>query len=70
MGRRERHNASHFVLLNQRRRDMVKCSRDDHCVKRTTFFDPNDARRQAWNGKWPGEDDCERLGVKRCLIQH
>ena len=25
-------------------------------------FDPNDARRQAWNGKWPGEDDCERLG--------
>ena len=24
-------------------------------------FDPNDARRQAWNGKWPGEDDCERL---------
>ena len=25
-------------------------------------FDPNDPRRQAWNGKWPGEDDCERLG--------
>ena len=24
-------------------------------------FDPNDARRQAWNGKWPGEKDCERL---------
>jgi len=24
-------------------------------------FDPNDPRRQAWNGKWPGEDDCERL---------
>ena len=24
-------------------------------------FDANDARRQAWNGKWPGEDDCERL---------
>ena len=24
-------------------------------------FDPDDARRQAWNGKWPGEDDCERL---------
>ena len=23
--------------------------------------DPNDARRQAWNGKWPGEDDCQRL---------
>jgi hypothetical protein len=28
-------------------------------------FDPNDARRQAWNGKWPGEDDCERLGLYR-----
>jgi hypothetical protein len=25
-------------------------------------FDPNDTRRQAWNGKWPGEEDCERLG--------
>jgi hypothetical protein len=25
-------------------------------------FDANDARRWAWNGKWPGEDDCERLG--------
>ena len=27
-------------------------------------FDPNDARRQrqVWNGEWPGEDDCERLG--------
>ena len=24
-------------------------------------FDANDARRQAWNGKWPGEDDCQRL---------
>ena len=25
-------------------------------------FDPNDARREVWNGKWPGEEDCERLG--------
>ena len=25
-------------------------------------FDPNDARRQVWNGKWPGEEDCERSG--------
>jgi hypothetical protein len=24
-------------------------------------FDPNDARRQAWTGTWPGDDDCERL---------
>jgi hypothetical protein len=28
-----------------------------------SHFDPNDARRQTWNGKWPGDDDCERLGV-------
>jgi len=24
-------------------------------------FDPSDPRRQAWDGKWPGETDCERL---------
>jgi hypothetical protein len=25
-------------------------------------FNPNDSRRQTWDGKWPGEADCERLG--------
>jgi hypothetical protein len=25
-------------------------------------FDPNDSRRQPWDGKWPGDADCERLG--------
>ena len=24
-------------------------------------FDPNDPRREVWNGEWPGEEDCERL---------
>jgi len=28
---------AHFELLNQRRRDMVKCGCNDHCVERTTF---------------------------------
>jgi hypothetical protein len=25
-------------------------------------FDANDTRRQPWDGKWPGEADCARLG--------
>jgi len=25
-------------------------------------FDPNDPRREPWNGRWPGEEDAERLG--------
>jgi hypothetical protein len=24
-------------------------------------LDPNDARRQVWHSKWPGEEDCERF---------
>jgi len=39
MGRPQRHDdpTAHFELLNQRRRDMVKCGGYDHCVKRTAF---------------------------------
>ena len=29
--------ATHFELLNQRRRDMPKCGCHDHCVERTAF---------------------------------
>ena len=25
-------------------------------------FHGDDPRREVWNGKWPGEEDCERLG--------
>jgi hypothetical protein len=25
-------------------------------------FHGDDPRRDMWNGKWPGEEDCERLG--------
>jgi hypothetical protein len=25
-------------------------------------FQADDPRRQVWNGKWPGAEDCERLG--------
>ena len=37
--RPERHDepTTDFELLNQRRWDMVKCRRHDHCVERTTF---------------------------------
>ena len=39
MARPERHDepTTHFELLNQRRWDMVKCRRHDHCVERTAF---------------------------------
>ena len=38
-GRPEGHDepATHFELLNQRRRDMPKCRCHDHCVERTAF---------------------------------
>jgi hypothetical protein len=45
--------------IGERHRAGCDIERCPHCGWQA---DPNDAPRQAWNGKWPGEDDCERLG--------
>jgi hypothetical protein len=50
--------------IGERHRDGCDIERCPHCgwsALGCSLFDPNDARRQAWNGKWPGEEDCERL---------
>jgi rRNA maturation protein Nop10 len=42
--------------------DVERCP---HCGGRAlgcVRFDLNDPRRQAWDGRWLGEADCERLG--------
>jgi hypothetical protein len=51
--------------IGERHRTGCDIERCPHCGWQAlgcSHFDPNDARRQTWNGKWPGEDDCERLG--------
>jgi hypothetical protein len=51
--------------IGERHRAGCDIERCPHCgwsALGCLHFDPNDARRQVWNGKWPGEDDCERLG--------
>jgi hypothetical protein len=42
--------------------DIERCPHCGWQALGCAHFDPNDARRQVWNGKWPGEEDCERLG--------
>jgi len=52
------------AAIGERHRAGCDIERCYHCGWQALgclHFDPNDARRQAWNGKWPGEDDCERL---------
>jgi hypothetical protein len=49
----------------RRRARAANIERCPHCgwqALGSFHFDPNDARREVWNGKWPGEEDCERLG--------
>ena len=52
------------ATIGDRHRTGCDIERCHHCRWQAfgcLHFDPNDARRQALNGKWPGEDDCERL---------
>ena len=52
------------AAIGERHRAGCDIERCYHCGWQALgclHFDPNDARRQAWNAKWPGEEDCERL---------
>ena len=42
--------------------DVERCPRCGGQALGCVRFDPSDPRRAAWDGKWPGEADCERLG--------
>ena len=42
--------------------DVERCPHCGHAALGCVGFDPNDPRREVWDGKWPGEADAERLG--------
>jgi hypothetical protein len=51
--------------IGERHRAGCDIERCPHCgwsALGCAHFHADDPRRQAWNGKWPGEEDCERLG--------
>ena len=51
--------------LGEKHKDGCDVERCPHCGGQAlgcVGFDPHDPRRQAWDGRWPGEADCERLG--------
>jgi hypothetical protein len=53
------------VSLGRNHREGCDVERCPHCGGQAlgcVGFDPHDPRRQVWDGKWPGEGDCERLG--------
>ena len=53
------------AALGRKHKDGCDVERCPHCGGQAwgcVGFDPDDPRRQAWDGKWPGEADCERLG--------
>jgi hypothetical protein len=51
--------------LGEKHKDGCDVERCPHCGWQAlgcAHFQPDDPRRQAWDGKWPGEADWERLG--------
>jgi hypothetical protein len=53
------------AYVGELHRDGCDVQRCPHCgwsALGCQQFDPHDPRRQVWDGKWPGEADCERLG--------
>ena len=51
--------------IGERHRDGCDVERCPHCgwgALGCAHFHADDPRRQVWTGKWPGEEDCERLG--------
>jgi hypothetical protein len=50
--------------IGERHRAGCDIERCPHCgwsALGCAHFHADDPRREVWNGKWPGEDDCERL---------
>jgi hypothetical protein len=62
--------------VGEKHKDGCDVERCPHCGGQglgCVGFDPNNPRRRPWDGKWPGEADCERLGffvteTARCPI--
>ena len=53
------------VPIGEKHEDGCDVERCPHCGGQAlgcVGFDPNDLRRQPWDGRWPGEADAERLG--------
>jgi hypothetical protein len=53
------------VPIGENHEDGCDVERCPHCGGQAlgcVGFDPSDPRRQPWDGRWPGEADCERLG--------
>jgi hypothetical protein len=56
--------ADYGARVGEKHEDGCDVERCPHCGGQALGcigFDPNDPRRQPWDGKWPGEADCERL---------
>lgn len=44
--------------------DVERCPHCGRQALQCPHFDPDDYRRQVFDGYWPGDLDCERLGLK------